>query len=297
MSRRKVGFAHQLWSVSIFFPICFASCACSYFYIFKTTRRGSVANLGFRKIAWTQAQLDGIMWRKCPSTPASKVGVLLHVEKVLKYPSQQGKIPSVVVVVGSGKGPKARFSIHYAWTLTLSCIHFFAFFLGNQTLWKLLQRKLSMMTSCNPDINCSVCVDKNFLRLQNRVWRPIWGPDGPGGQECRRLGAQWKGWQFAICGWTRRMVVVEQCCWMGEQWKGSQWIVNFCGCGWMVVVEQECCWVGLQFTIFLWTEDLCVQLEQHESQSKKSDYQGGQLAQANTNTKKIRKACLGTLSF
>ena len=61
----------------------------------------------------------------------------------------------------------------------------------------------------------------------------------------------------------------------------------------MVVVEQECCWVVLQFTIFRWTEDLCVQLEQHESQSKKSDYQGGQLAQANTNTKKIRKACLG----
>ena len=73
-----------------------------------------MANLGFRKIAWTQAQLDGIMWRKFPSTPASKVGVPLHVEKVLKHPSQQGKIPSVVVVVRSRKGPKARFSIHYA---------------------------------------------------------------------------------------------------------------------------------------------------------------------------------------
>ena len=60
--------------ICLHFPICFASCACSYFYIFKTTRRGSVANLGFRKIAWTQAQLDGIMWRKSPSTPASKVG-------------------------------------------------------------------------------------------------------------------------------------------------------------------------------------------------------------------------------
>ena len=91
------------------FPICFASCACSYFYIFKTTRRGSVANLGFRKIAWMQVQLGGIMWRKSPNTPASKVGVPLHVEKVLKHPSQQGKIPSVVVVVGLEKAPKQDF--------------------------------------------------------------------------------------------------------------------------------------------------------------------------------------------
>ena len=50
-----------------------------------------------------------------------------------------------------------------------------------------------MMTSCNPDINCCVCVDKNFLRLQNRVRRPIWGSDGPGGQKCSRVGTQREG--------------------------------------------------------------------------------------------------------
>ena len=187
------------------------------------------------------------MWRRCSSTPTSRARShrwwwgLEHCSK---------------------NRPQSKIFYPLCMNLKFVLHTFFAFFLGNQTLWKLLKRKLSMMTSCNPDIKCCVCVDKNFLRLQNRVWRPIWGPDGPGGQECRRLGAQWKG---------------------------LQWIVNCCG--WMVVVEQECCWVGLQFTIFRWTEDLCVQLEQHESQSKKSDYQGGQLAQANTNTKQIRKAC------
>lgn len=77
MSLKKVSFAHELLqSVPIHFPICFASCACCYhyFYILKTTRRDSGANLGCRRTGWMQAQQGGIMWRRLPSTPASRVG-------------------------------------------------------------------------------------------------------------------------------------------------------------------------------------------------------------------------------
>ena len=65
-----------LQSVPIHFPICFASCACCYhyFYILKTTRRDSGANLGCRRTGWMQAQQGGIMWRRLPNIPASRVG-------------------------------------------------------------------------------------------------------------------------------------------------------------------------------------------------------------------------------
>ena len=60
-------------------PICSASYACRYFfYLLKTTRRGSAASLGSRTTGWTRARQGGTMWRRCQSTPANRVGYVCN---------------------------------------------------------------------------------------------------------------------------------------------------------------------------------------------------------------------------